>query len=237
MATELTYDQLKTLYAWIDAIPLSRPKRNICRDFSDGVMMAEVIAAYYPHLVELHNYPPANSTKQKIYNYETLNQRVLKRFGYQIPHYLIEDIVNCKQGAIEGVLNTLQFKMAKYRERKEAEPSPPTSSRRAPPQQGFEHAHGLKNNNQQQPSQQQQQQPTNGHGGAGHPSAHAHAHANPPKSSSVDAEILLEKEQIIRELTANVEILELKVGKLEQLVRLKDAKIQKLMGQQQQQLK
>jgi len=230
MATELTYDQLKTLYAWIDAIPLSRPKRNICRDFSDGVMMAEVIAAYYPHLVELHNYPPANSTKQKIYNYETLNQRVLKKFGYQIPHYVIEDIVNCKQGAIEGVLNTLQFKMAKYRERKEAEPSPPTSARRAQPQPGFENAHGLKKNqananNNRAPAANNQPQATAPQGNAnGGPSA-------PPKAT-VDAEILLEKEQIIRELTANVEILELKVAKLEQLVRLKDTKIQKLMGQQ-----
>ena len=50
--------------------------------------------------------------------------------------------------------------------------------------------------------------------------------------ATVDAEILLEKEQLIRELTDNVEILELKVAKLEQLVRLKDSKIQKLMNQQ-----
>ena len=47
----------------------------------------------------------------------------------------------------------------------------------------------------------------------------------------VDEEILLEKEQTIRELRETVEILELKVGKLEQLVRLKDSKIQKLQGQ------
>ena len=36
----LTDEQLRALYAWIDAIPLSRPKRNIQRDFSDGVMLA-----------------------------------------------------------------------------------------------------------------------------------------------------------------------------------------------------
>ena len=48
---ELTDEQLRALYAWIDAIPLSRPKRNIARDFSDGMLIAEVIAAYFPHLV------------------------------------------------------------------------------------------------------------------------------------------------------------------------------------------
>ena len=40
---ELTDEQLRAIYAWIDAIPLSRPKRNIGRDFSDGVMLAEVL--------------------------------------------------------------------------------------------------------------------------------------------------------------------------------------------------
>ena len=35
---DLTEDELKPLYMWIDQIPLSRPKRNIARDFSDGGM-------------------------------------------------------------------------------------------------------------------------------------------------------------------------------------------------------
>jgi hypothetical protein len=33
---DLTEEELKPLYMWIDQIPLSRPKRNIARDFSDG---------------------------------------------------------------------------------------------------------------------------------------------------------------------------------------------------------
>jgi hypothetical protein len=41
----------------------------------------------------------------------------------------------------------------------------------------------------------------------------------------VDTEILIEKEQTIQELRETVEILELKVKKLEQLVRIKDSKI------------
>ena len=53
MENELTEEQLRALFAWIDAIPLSRPKRNIARDFSDGVLIAEVIHAYFPQLVEL----------------------------------------------------------------------------------------------------------------------------------------------------------------------------------------
>ena len=41
----------------------------------------------------------------------------------------------------------------------------------------------------------------------------------------VDTEILVEKEQTIHELRDTVEILEMKIKKLEQLVRLKDRKI------------
>jgi hypothetical protein len=44
----------------------------------------------------------------------------------------------------------------------------------------------------------------------------------------VNEEVLLEKEQQIRELNEAVEILDLKVAKLERLVRLRDNKIQKL---------
>jgi hypothetical protein len=32
----LDEDALQDLYTWIDEIPLSRPKRSIARDFSDG---------------------------------------------------------------------------------------------------------------------------------------------------------------------------------------------------------
>jgi len=46
----------------------------------------------------------------------------------------------------------------------------------------------------------------------------AHQHA-------MDQEIILEKDQTIQQLKETIEILELKVKKLEQLVKLKDAKI------------
>ncbi len=204
-STELTDEQYRAIYAWIDAIPLSRPKRNIARDFSDGVLLAEVVAAYFPHLVEIHNYPPANSLKQKIYNLETLNTRVLKKLGFTVSRPAIEDIVNCKPGAVEQVLNTLQYKMAKYRERKSQNDSnsPVAASRQDYQDYG---------SNQVEQDNRDKKQKT------------------PSVKAAIDQDILLEKEQQIRELQETVEILELKIAKLEQLIRLKDNKIQKLMG-------
>lgn len=221
---QLNEEQLRAIYAWIDAIPLSRPKKNIARDFSDGVMLAEVVAAYFPALVEIHNYPAANNLKQKIYNHETLNNRVLKKFGYTLSRETIEDIVNAKAGVIEVVLNNLQIKMAKYREKKQG-----GSESQSPSSQG---GNSSANNNKVIKKSEYNNYMDDHH------SAQA-AHGNKLQqyknklndiAASVDEELLLEKEQQIRELQETVEILELKVAKLEQLVRLKDNKIQKLLN-------
>ena len=40
----LSDEDLLVLYEWIDSIPLSREKKNIARDFCDGVLTAEIIA-------------------------------------------------------------------------------------------------------------------------------------------------------------------------------------------------
>ena len=48
--------------------------------------------------------------------------------------------------------------------------------------------------------------------------------------STVEQEMLHEKDMQIQELRETVKILELKVSKLEQLVRLKDSKIAKLQA-------
>lgn len=88
-------EELQKIYVWVDSVPLSRPKRNISRDFSDGgeavssrcsmtaackrarpaVLAAELVAHYFPKLVELHNYSSANSLRQKLYNWATLNRK------------------------------------------------------------------------------------------------------------------------------------------------------------------
>jgi hypothetical protein len=70
---ELNQDEIKSLYEWIDAVAYSRPKRNIARDFSDGVACAELLHHYVPKMVDIHNYSPAHSISHKLYNWNTLN--------------------------------------------------------------------------------------------------------------------------------------------------------------------
>lgn len=72
--TTLDEEEIMLLYQWVDEIPLSRQKKNITRDFSDGVLMAEICHHFFPKLVQLHNYSSASSTAQKLYNWNTLNR-------------------------------------------------------------------------------------------------------------------------------------------------------------------
>lgn len=75
-APPLSEEELTQIYDWVDQIPLSRPKKNIARDFSDGVLLVEIVAHYVPRIVELHNYSAANSKTQKLYNWNTMNRRL-----------------------------------------------------------------------------------------------------------------------------------------------------------------
>lgn len=100
----LSDQQLQELYKWVDQIPLSRRKKNLPRDFSDAVLMAEVIAHYFPRLVELYNYDQGLKFETKVYNWKTLNTRVLKKINYSIDTETINNLANAKPGTIEQVL-------------------------------------------------------------------------------------------------------------------------------------
>lgn len=183
-------------------------------------MLAEVVAAYFPNLVELHNYTKAHSVKQKIYNFDTLNTRVLRKIGYFLSHPIIEDIVNCKPGVVENVLHQLQYKMAKYKVKKAKEdensiaaPSPRINQQNHQQQQ-HDNTPPPKQQLQQRKSQQSSPQQQSNHGGG--------------KTNYIEEEKENAKDQLIFEQSETIKILELKISKLEQLVRIKDNRIQKL---------
>ena len=59
----ISEEEMQEVYNWVDEIPLSRPKKNIARDFSDCVLIAEVIKHFIPSIVDLHNYTSAHSVQ------------------------------------------------------------------------------------------------------------------------------------------------------------------------------
>jgi hypothetical protein len=172
-------EHVQKLYNWIDGIPLSRPKRNISRDFSDGVLLAEVIHHVHPTFVELHNYSGAHSLSQKLYNWNTMNAKVLKRLGIQLSHRDVEDCANAVPGAVEKVLLIVKHELEKPKNYKR-----PLSVRSS-------------------------------------------ASGTTPTGQSKD-EIIEELRGLIREKDETISILNQKCLKMEQLISIKDKKIENL---------
>lgn len=103
--------ELEELYNWVDSIPLSRPKKSIARDFSDGVLVAEIIQYKFPTLVELHNYSPASATDKKLLNWAVLNRKVLSKLNFSLSDEVIREVIAAKPGVIEKVLLMLRLKL------------------------------------------------------------------------------------------------------------------------------
>lgn len=70
--------------------------------------MAEVLHVFWPKLVDLHNYDQALKVDTKIYNWNTLNQKVFKRIGATIDSQTINAIANAKPGVIDKFLEQIR---------------------------------------------------------------------------------------------------------------------------------
>ena len=213
-----------------------------------------IVSAHYA----VHNYSNANSAKQKMYNWGTLNQKVFRRLGFVMDKGEVESLVNCKPGAVELLLMRLQKHITEIRAGRRSMGSPQGAlemggagaSHSAEEGGGYDGGSGptlnlyaggainnaggsgiSSNNNAQQvvAPQAPRQQPIHAPAAAPQLSAAPHqTHSTHHHDVMVDAAILSEKDATIRDLQETVEILELKIRKLEQLVKLKDSRIQTL---------
>ncbi|XP_054719053.1 sperm flagellar protein 1-like [Uloborus diversus] len=108
---QLDPDTLKNLYDWLDTIPFSRSKKNLARDFSDAVLTAELVKAFFPAMVDLHNYPGTHSLRQKIVNWSTINNKVLKKLDCLLPQSILQDLATAKREVVEQFLQMLREKI------------------------------------------------------------------------------------------------------------------------------
>jgi len=112
----LAQRELEELYKWIDQIPLSRPKSNIARDFSDGVLMSEVVYNFFPNLIDCHNYSSASGQQGKLSNWSTLNNKCFKKMGFKCSQTDLEAVCASKKGKIEVLLYNIQLQFLRYKE-------------------------------------------------------------------------------------------------------------------------
>lgn len=236
---ELDEHLLQDLYAWIDQVPLSRSKRRIERDFSDGVMVAELVKYYFPNWVELHNYAAASNTQQKMINWGLLNRKVFQRFDLNVPENIVRGICNGKSGLVETFLYNLRVKIDDYLYGMETNTSDPEyrnlfrkekeQNLQKNSQHLFDDSYDGRGQNQIQNANRQQQQNIQQ---KAPPQQQTHA-KKPNNLSNMVNEVVPriyyeEKEQELLAKEEELQILTAKVRRLEHLLHLKDVRIQDL---------
>ncbi|CDW76254.1 UNKNOWN [Stylonychia lemnae] len=95
-ASNIDEEELQLVYQWVDTVSLSRPKKNIARDFSDG----EGIQLDY--------------SQYKVYKKFHKCNRVFKKMGFLICKEDLDAIIKCETGIIERVLRMVQLQIASY---------------------------------------------------------------------------------------------------------------------------
>ena len=227
----LTDEQAHQVYTWVDKHALSRPKRNIARDFADGVCVAEILKFYVPQFVDLHNYVSAFSQKQKVENWLTMKQKIFRRINLEVDPKDMTDIAEAVPGAIERFLLVLMNKIPQI-QRKLAQ------QRSASEQQGGGGGGGsAAADDQYQPPARTQHaaaaaappSPVRG-GGARPGSAATDGKREHAAASGAGGDATVAKDHEITNLRESVRLLTAKIRQLEELLKLRDSKIRDLQA-------
>ncbi|XP_078262401.1 sperm flagellar protein 1-like [Rhinoraja longicauda] len=219
-------ESLHDLYSWVDTLHLSRAKRNLARDFSDGVLIAEVVKFHFPKMVEMHNYTPASSTQQKMSNWAHLNRKVFNGLNFYVPDEVVRKVVQCSPGVVEFVLSTLRLKIGEKLKQKHNKMTPS-------PQDLEYYSTAVEQTLGRFPASPR----TRGNATGNH--HYIQLQADHTKSNtkaqlgyaqlSPEVRILMEeKEQALLAFRETVQILQVKIRRLEHLLYLKDVRIDDL---------
>lgn len=112
--------ELEAILKWIDSFSLSRTSKKLCRDFSDAVLLAEILKFEFPKLVDIHNYVACNSIRGKMRNWSTLNRKVLKKLNIHLREEEIEKLSRAETNFIEEVLFNVHNKVKVLKSEEEA---------------------------------------------------------------------------------------------------------------------
>ncbi|XP_057384324.1 sperm flagellar protein 1 isoform X3 [Balaenoptera acutorostrata] len=204
MAGSVDEEALHQLYLWVDNIPLSRPKRNLSRDFSDG-------GASPPSLC----LPP---------------RKVLNKLSFSVPADVMRKIAQCAPGVVELVLIPLRQCLEEQQRRRKQGTS---SLQELAPQDGTDYMDvGLsqKARGEGAPDPQGGGQLRVGRLPVPRPLGYSQA-LQGDRSFVLQ---IAEKEQELLASQETVQVLQMKVRRLEHLLQLKNVRIEDLSRRLQQ---
>ncbi|XP_009882392.1 PREDICTED: sperm flagellar protein 1 [Charadrius vociferus] len=189
-----------------------------------SVLAAEVVKFFFPAMVQLHSYVPASSTPQKLANWGHLNRKVLSKLNFSIPEDVIRQVVQCRPGMVEQVLLLLRQKIEEKQKQSKVVPGPGQEPGvRAALEEvnyletGYSKAKGGVGGGCAQESPR-----------AAGVMKSTHNCAQAPRGDAAVHSQLSEKEQALLLAQETIQILQLKVGRLEQLLHLKNVRIDDL---------
>lgn len=102
MPRKLSDEELTEVRKWLSDQNFNLTKLH--REFSDGVLVAQLLKKFYPKLIDLHNYPARNNTQLKLINWETLNSKALSKLGIHLNKMTLEKLAKATPGVVETLL-------------------------------------------------------------------------------------------------------------------------------------
>jgi len=102
------------ILAWLDTIPLSRPILNFDKDFSDGILVAEIISFFFPEYVDLDMFYTARNMSQRTTNWRILKSDLLPKLGLHAPGTVVHEITHGDNRVTELFLLYLREKIEEH---------------------------------------------------------------------------------------------------------------------------
>ncbi|XP_028016875.2 spermatogenesis-associated protein 4 [Eptesicus fuscus] len=90
----------RSVLRWLQSLDLTFFPRNISRDFSNGFLIAEIFAIYYPWDLNLSSFENGTSLRVKLDNWAQLEKFLAKK-KIRLPRELIYGTIHCKAGVPE----------------------------------------------------------------------------------------------------------------------------------------
>lgn len=117
----LTDEDLIILFDWLKSLKLSKEinPRTITRDFSDGTLYAEILKHFFPKFVDLHNFTVTLNPKHKEVNWNTINNKILRKISLQFKSSAIKRIINLEKDFITKHLFNLKERIYLYLKNRE----------------------------------------------------------------------------------------------------------------------
>ncbi|XP_069487543.1 spermatogenesis-associated protein 4 [Ambystoma mexicanum] len=99
---------------WLQSLDLTFPLKNVRRDFSNGLLIAEIFFWYFQEDIQMHSYENGTSIENKLGNWSQLERFFMKR-DIKISRELIDGTIHCKPGAAELLLQTIYVTLTNRR--------------------------------------------------------------------------------------------------------------------------